>query len=476
MGTRRVLFVVAACGVFYAVFARVALHAFPFSGDEYSYLLQAEIFARGRLRAPAPAHAELFGVDHVVIDQWVRSKYPPGTSALLALGVAARVPWLVTPLEGVVALILMWRAMRPLLGDRDAGVSLALLGAAPLFAFQAASFYSQTALTMWLAAAFAAVCAWTLDGRGWRLVLAGAATGCALMTRPLDAFVFGAALASLRSLRALGLAAVGAAPFVVLHFAYNWAQFGSPLSDGYHAYAPAFRAIYGAEAVSSISPMHLVDPEQLWHHLDVARAFLLDWTVPGTCLAALLGAFALRGDPQRARLRAFVLTWIALVGGSLLFTYAGYDDGARPRYLSAALLPMALLAGPGWRVGFSALAERVGPRWARAVAVVIAVLPPVQLGSFLVARTPEIWLREGLSKAVEARPIRDGVVIVRATYPTRYTRNGPFFDRPVLYVSAPAPGDVAGVAAAFPGKPIYEARQPLCGTRAGLPWTIQQVR
>src|SRR5262249_19135193 len=161
-----------ALGAFYAAFARVALHAFPFSGDEYSYVFQAELFARGLLRAPAPAHAEWLRVDHVVMDAWVRSKYPPGTSALLALGVRAGVPWLVPPLEGVVTLLAFGAAARRVLGDREALLATAMLGAAPLFALQAATFFSHTAATMWLALALLAVVAWmgsTRERPGWRL-------------------------------------------------------------------------------------------------------------------------------------------------------------------------------------------------------------------------------------------------------------------------------------------------------------------
>ena len=121
--------VIGAFGVFYAVFARVALHAFPFSGDEYSYVLQAELFARGLLHSPTPAHAELLRVDHVILEPWVCSKYPPGTSALLALGVRWGVPWLVTPIEGVVALAAMAAAARRLLGPREALLAVGLLGA-----------------------------------------------------------------------------------------------------------------------------------------------------------------------------------------------------------------------------------------------------------------------------------------------------------------------------------------------------------
>ena len=52
-------------GAVYAVLARYALDAFPYSGDEYSLALQGELFAKGLLKAPAPPHIEWLRVDHV---------------------------------------------------------------------------------------------------------------------------------------------------------------------------------------------------------------------------------------------------------------------------------------------------------------------------------------------------------------------------------------------------------------------------
>ncbi len=89
-GSGAAILTIAGFGVLYACVARYVLDAFPFAGDEYSVALQAKLFAHGLLRVPAPAHAEWLGVDHVVIDDWVRSKYPPGMAALLSLGERAR--------------------------------------------------------------------------------------------------------------------------------------------------------------------------------------------------------------------------------------------------------------------------------------------------------------------------------------------------------------------------------------------------
>jgi hypothetical protein len=466
---RNVVVLVVGLGIFYALFARVALHAFPFSGDEYSYFLQAELFARGRLHAPAPLYPELLRVDHVIIDDWVRSKYPPGTSLLLSLGVRWGAPWLVTPIEGVVALLAMATAARRLLPERDALIAVALLGSAPLFAFHAASFYSHTAATMWLAIAFAAVVAWSCDGRAWQMVLAGLAIGCALLTRPLDALLFAAALLSLRSARAAAFAALGAAPFLALHFAYQAAQFGSAFVDGYAAYQPTFRALYGAStAARPISVSHLFEGLQPWNHLDILRALLVDWTVPGTGLLAVLGYVALRSDPRALEARRFALGVVVAFVLTLFVTIADTDDGARPRYMSTTLVPMAWLAAPGWRVASDFLGRSVGVVARRVIVVVAWVLAPLQLAAFLFVRTPEIEVRQGLELAVKTAGIREGVVVVRALYPSRYARNGPFFDRPVLYVSAPATSSTDDVAAAFPGRPIYEAYE-------GQEWSLARA-
>jgi 4-amino-4-deoxy-L-arabinose transferase-like glycosyltransferase len=470
----RTLALVVALGAVYATFARLALHAFPFSGDEYSYYLQAELFARGVLHAPTPAHPELLRVDHVLLSPWVCSKYPPGTSALLALGVRLGVPWLVTPLEGVVALLAMRAAARRLLGDRDAFVAVAVLGGAPLFAFQAATFYSHIAAVMWLAIAFALAVPWTSEGGVWRMVVAGAAIGCAFVTRPLDAVLFGLALLSLRAWRPVALAAAGALPFVALLLAYQAAQFGSPFTDGYAAYQPEFTAIYGAStARPAFSPFNAVDPPQIWHHLDILRSFLVDWTVPATALLSLLGWAALRDDARVAGARKIAVGVVAIFAVTLWVTIGDTDDGARPRYLTTTLLGLAWLAAPGWRRACEFAVSSVGRRAARVVGVVLWALPVVQLGAFVVERTPQIWVREGLAEGVARAGVDRGVVVVRAKYPTRYARNGPFFDRPVLYVSAPPTASAEEVAAAFPGRDVYEAHEAPLGTQDG--WQIDRV-
>jgi 4-amino-4-deoxy-L-arabinose transferase-like glycosyltransferase len=454
----RAMAVIALLGVVYAVLARVALDAFPYSGDEYSCLLQAEIFARGLFHVNAPPHPELLRVDHVVMDAWVRTKYPPGTSALLALGVRAGAAWLVPPIEAVIALVAVWHTTRVHLGGRAAMIGLAVMGLSPLFVFQAATFFAHTPTTMWLALAFVALSRW-LRTRGdvWPL-LAGAAIGCAFLTRPADAVFFAAALVVFRSRRMLVAVALGVAPFVVAYFVYQDIQFGSPWADGYHAYEPTFRAVYGEGSGHPIALRYLWDAKQQANHLDQYCSLVQDWTVPGSALVAIVGAFAIGKTHPARPMRDFVIAVAAVPAVVLLVAIGDPDDGARPRYLSMTLLSMAFLAGPGWDAASKALGTLIGPGLARLAGIVALVMGAVQLGGFLGAhRIPDMWRREGLFQEVQALGIEQGVVVIRADWPTRYARNGPFFDRPVLYLSAIATTTVDEVAALYPGRPVYEA-------------------
>jgi len=461
------LAVIALLGVIYAVLARYVFDRFPYSGDEYSLALQGELFARGLLEAPAPAHLEWLRVDHVLIDAFIRSKYPPGAAFLLGLGERGGVAWLITPLEGVVGVTLVWHTVRRLLGPREGLIALIAIGLAPLHAVQAATFYAHTATVMFLAIAFAGVAGWLRGARtGW-LVIVGAALGCAFLTRPIDGLLFGLAMVSLRSWRAVIVPALAALPFVAIHLWYQ-AQFGSALTDGYAAYEPTLFALYGRDiAPHPFSIVNLWDPVQLWNHLDICRAFVVGWTVPGAVLVALFGALAM-ATPAARTIRRFSLVLIAVYVAALLLTIADPDDGARPRYLTPILIPVALLTAAGFAPASAALAARFGQRVRGVVVSLAIVFAVLQVVAIVYDRLPLRWERQGLYRAVEDAQLRAAVVIVRARYPSRFARNGPWFDRDVLYLSAPPDVRVETIGAAYPGRTIWEARE-------GTPWTLTRV-
>jgi Dolichyl-phosphate-mannose-protein mannosyltransferase len=455
-------------GAVYAVIARYAFDAFPYSGDEYSLALQGELMAKGLLKAPAPAHIEWLRVDHVVIDQWVRSKYPLGGPALLSLGARFGMAWIVGPIESALTLGIVWHTVRRILGARGALIALVTLGAAPLFMFDAASFYMHAPTMLFLAIAFAATAQWTKSEHWAWLAVTGFALGCAFLVRPIDALLFGVALLVFRSPRAVIIPALCAVPPLLVNFWYQKQLFGAWLTDGYHAYHSTFIALYGeAAAENPVSLKHFVSPIQIWNHIDGYGQMCLQWTLPGTVIAALFGAIAVgKLDPAR-KMRNFSIAIIVVFCGALLFMVSNPDDGPHPRYLTPTLIPLALLCAAGFDPLCRAIAGKFGERVRVIFVVAGVVFGLAQFGAFLENRIPMLWKREGLYQAAQTLP-PDAVVIVRAQYASRYARNGPFFTG-VLYLSAPETVSVVEVASAYPDRPIYEAHE-------GVPWTIERVR
>jgi hypothetical protein len=186
-------------------------------------------------------------------------------------------------------------------------------------------------------------------------------------------------------------------------------------------------------------------------------------------IVALFGAWAIdRGHPARG-MRTFSISIIVVFVLGLLLAITDPDDGAHPRYLSITLLPLAFLAAAGFEPTCAAIAAKFGPRVRTILMIAGLVFGLAQLGGFLQDRIPKVWLREGLYQATAAQHVAaDAVVVVRARYPSRFARNGPFFDG-VLYLSAPPDVTVETIADAYPGREVWEARE-------GIPWTLRRVR
>jgi hypothetical protein len=134
---------------------------YPISGDDYSYLYQAKLFANGKLWARDPIYdTSLPFYDCLETycfrdDQGRRfSKYAPGWPVILAAGVKLHAPWLVDPVLGAVLVFLMLQYADRRLGNGYAKVVAWLVPPCFFLAYYAASSRAHIAAALFLFSAF----------------------------------------------------------------------------------------------------------------------------------------------------------------------------------------------------------------------------------------------------------------------------------------------------------------------------------
>jgi hypothetical protein len=155
--------------------------------DEAAYLLQAEIFARGRWTETARPLPEFFAQMHVFTTPVLASKYPPGTSLFLTPFV-----WIGFPALGPMVLAGVTGALIFVLARRVGGASIAALTwviwtTAPWALRWQATFLSQTVtITLWLAALYFLL-RYRDEQRPWSLIALAATVGFCAITRPVTA-------------------------------------------------------------------------------------------------------------------------------------------------------------------------------------------------------------------------------------------------------------------------------------------------
>jgi len=240
--------------ILYAVVARVILSARPLHIDEIIQVVQARIFASGRLWAPAPAYPEFTSSLHLL--DWsgkVYGQFPAGGPAMLAVGTLLHAEWLVGPVAAGLGIYAFARLLRVIeLRDGVALAALLLFAGAPFAVFLNGSMMNHVTTATWLLVAALALAYATRSAdaapRAAHAVpraafLAGLSFGIAASIRPLDAGSFAIPAAGwllLRALRggaphirALLWSGVGVAIPVVALLAVNTAQSGHPFEFGY---------------------------------------------------------------------------------------------------------------------------------------------------------------------------------------------------------------------------------------------------
>ena len=440
----------------------------PHIQDSQAHLFHARILAQGLLVAPPPPMAELFEVEHVITSGAWYSQYPPGHTAMLALGVLCRAPALVNPVLGGLCLAVIYAGGREIWGERVGRVA-ALLGlASPFVLFMSSEYMSHTsgllffALAMWQCqralrrASLISACA------------AGAAAAMFVLTRPLSglALAFPLALLALLALRKesrrLALPVALMALFTIagslLLFAWNAGTTGDPMLMGYVVRWGPEHSLGFHEA--PWGPPH-TPARGLDNTLSNLAALNL-FTFGGGLPVMLLVALGVRATWGSAQTRAGLLGLLLL-----LAVYAAYffqDLTFGPRYLFEALafaLPMAaagILALPraieelGFAQGAPARRAALGLVLAAPLSALLVFVP----GMVREYATDYQVLDHGLVERARALPEPRVLVLVTPPLRRAFHDEDPDLARAhVVYALDPGPSRRADVASAFAGRVVY---------------------
>jgi hypothetical protein len=402
-----------------AVFtALVAFGGNPQLIDEAAQLFQAKVFAAGRVAAPTPASPVFFLTQLTTVTSagWV-AQFPPGGSAMLALGVLLGAPWLINPLLAALGVWLVHRIAAGLYGPRTALAAAALWTLSAWVLFMSASYMNHVAATTFALVAWAA-----LLGPGRPTLrhglVAGAALAACAATRPLDAVA--AALPLLvwglrrERLRLVPWLVLGGLPVIAAWAWLNWRQWGSPLLLGYTVlYGPehglGFHVDpYGARYTPFVALSNLAMGVRRLH------IYLYETPVPALIVPAIWATLARHRHPSDRLVLAGLVACPALY---FFYWHSGFFLG--PRFYYGAVPWLAIAMARGWRWLWTR-ARRTRPAWginwavgsAGAVVVAWSVLSlvPQRFGVYrdsfpTFKRHPEVALaRSGVQRALVLVP------------------------------------------------------------------------
>jgi 4-amino-4-deoxy-L-arabinose transferase-like glycosyltransferase len=340
------------------VFERV-----PHVPDEVAYWFQAKYFSAGRLYLPAPPDPAAFELPHTLVDggRWY-GIFPPGWPAVLALGMWLGAPWVVNPLLGAAAILLLHRLAASLYSRRVADITAVIVAASPMFLLMSAGLMSHP---LSLVLGLLAVLGWRRGVQehspGWALS-GGLALGGLVLTRPLEGAVITVVLAAWSAVGLVGRARPRRlAGFLIVAIAtgaatlpYNGALTGrflyDPITkyfDGRY-YPGSNRLGFGSDVGNTgwrndLQPGHspveaVLNGQRNGYLLNLE---LFGWTCGSLAAVAALVLFG-----RWSRVDAFVASIAAgIVGGLALYWYGGADFGARYWYQLVA--PVAMLSARG---------------------------------------------------------------------------------------------------------------------------------
>ncbi len=377
-----VVFITTFAVVWYSWAARDPM---PVVHDEMAYVLQAEIFARGRWAMPSPALPLFWEQAHVLVEPAVAAKYFPGHALAMTpgalLGWPALMPLLLQALSGALLFVLARRVA-------SGGVAFLAWTTwlfTPIVMYFGASYFAQaTSSACWLAGWYALL-QWRETRRPAWIAAVGFLAGWVTITRPMTgvAYLIPIAVVVLRDVAAgrrwrdlalaliMGTAVIAILPIWSVKTTGSWRL--TPQTLYTRMYMPYDVPGFGFD---STPPTHSITPElkqindlygsvhvtHFPHTLPAAfvtRARFLFVGIWGVS-SGILGLFALLGLLTRNRTTL-------LAAGSAVLLVAAYLVYATPPgwtlyyYETVPVFAYLSAAGMAWVAALAARVRGGGP-------------------------------------------------------------------------------------------------------------------
>lgn len=361
-GVSRGVFILGCLTLLFALLTLISARVFQFRPllvDDVIQLFQAKIFAAGLWKAPLPRLPQFFLTQHMIMDAsgWY-SQYPPGHSALLALGVKCGAAWLVPIILSTATAYLLFRFTEEAYDQRTARLALAALLVSPFFLFMGASFMNHVSALCLISAALLALCRFEHSGRPSDLLCTGLSLGIAFLSRPLCAITAGIVFAlwlvpdiyKRKEYFAAVLGALGFGVFALLFLLFNFRTTGDPFLPGYiklwgESHGMGFHVSPWGEIHTPAAGL-----AKQAINLSMLNEYLFESAAPSCLFVGLL--FLLPGEKKRwdGRLLGLLFAFPAMY-----FFYWHRDSYLGPRFVYVSLLGAVPLTIRGIQTAFEFL-------------------------------------------------------------------------------------------------------------------------
>jgi len=475
-----ILAVIATAWISFSIFEGIA-HL----EDEFAYVWQAQVIARGDFSVPSPPEHKSFLVPFVVDYEGQRfGKYPLGWPVMLSFGELIGLRWLVNPLLAGLGVWLTYRLGSKILGRIVGLLAAGLTATSPFFLMNSGALLSHPwglVLSTVLAIAWLDTLNEDYSLPGWVPTLtAGLCLGVLALSRPFTAlgvsipFGIQGLITLFRGTPRIKkrVLAVGVITVLVgsLHILWQYAVTGDPLLNPYTLWW-AYDKIGFGPGVGVTQQGHNL--KLAWQNLkislDAGYSDLFGWRKI-SWLFLPFGLWAVREKRE---------SWPVLsIAPVLIILYTGYWIGAwvmGPRYYYEGLFSLTLLTGAGiaWLAGWPIKGgepidknQEVKPLRQRAIAAVVILLVAGNLLFYVPERIGEMKGLFGTSrqqlKPFDPPPgnVSTPALIVVDTdewraYAGLLELANPMLDSPFIFIWDRGPRSTKTIIDAFPDRTPY---------------------